>query len=174
MWWRFLACLIATAGVFAGVTFTLRDVYSRGRTAGWDARDAQALRASSDAQRRALMAFRASIAASLAADAQEASRAEKTRIVYRTIRESIPAHVTPEIDRRYPLPAGLVRVYDASLGLSAAGADATGLADDAPSAVVASRAAAIFTDNGEACRDAADRLTAFQDLVRGQPGYRGP
>lgn len=67
---------------------------------------------------------------------------EETRAIYltRTIVERIPAHVTPETDRRYPLPCGLVRLHDAGIlaadpaRLAAPGCEA----DDEPAPATAS------------------------------------
>ena len=68
--------------------------------------------------------------------------AEETRAVYltRTIVERIPDHVTPETDRNYPLPCGLVRLHDSGiLAADPAALAATGCeADDEPAPASAS------------------------------------
>lgn len=68
--------------------------------------------------------------------------AEQSRTIYltRTIVERIPAHVTPEIDRDYPLPCGLVRLHDAAiLGADPAAIAAAGCeTDDEPAPATAS------------------------------------
>ena len=76
----------------------------------------------------------------------EAAQA-RTRIIYRDIIREVPVYVTPETDRRYPLPVGFVRVLDrAARGPEAALADAAGEFDDRPSDVAASDAAGTLVD----------------------------
>lgn len=175
MWPQLLAGAVAAAAILGAQTVALSTAYAKGDAAGYARRDAMAWKAATEASERARQAEREQAARVVAADAAEASRAAQSRIVYRTIREAIPSHVTPEIDRRYPVSVQLARLYDASLGLSAlADLDAPGQLDGAAATVPASDAARVFTDNGEACRDSADRLLALQALVRGQAGYRGP
>jgi hypothetical protein len=74
----------------------------------------------------------------------EASQA-RTRIIYRDIIREVPVYVSPETDRRYPLPVGFVRVLDAAAGQTTV-PDGPRQSDDDPSAVTASVAAGVLTD----------------------------
>lgn len=74
----------------------------------------------------------------------EAAQA-RTRIVYRDIIREVPVYVSPETDRRYPLPVGFVRVLDAAAGQTTV-PDGPRQSDDDPSAVTASVAAGVLTD----------------------------
>lgn len=74
----------------------------------------------------------------------EAAQA-KTRIIYRDIIREVPVYVSPETDRRYPLPVGFVRVLDAAAGQTTV-PDGPRQSDDDPSAVTASVAAGVLTD----------------------------
>lgn len=96
--------------------------------------------------------------------------AERIRFVYRTITKEIRTSVTPDIDRSFPLPVGLLRVHDAAaLGVPTANIPApAGQPDDAASGVKASDLAAAITENYGACRLDAQTLTDLQDWVRRQ------
>lgn len=68
-----------------------------------------------------------------------------------TLIKEIPAHVSPAVDARYPLPVGLVRMWNASaLGVDVSSVPlAPGQSDDSPSGTKASDLAGRFTeDNG--------------------------
>ncbi len=81
------------------------------------------------------------------------------------LQKEIPLALPPSTDRAYPLPVGLVRVFDASilgLPLSAVPDDA-GRADDAPSPVTDSEAASVFADNNKECLVDRERLVRLQD-----------
>src|SRR4051812_45982453 len=135
MWWRFLVCLVAVGAVFLGTFAALRGAYAAGDKAGWERRNGAALSADLGRSEAARKVEAQARIAGAHVDAQHAEAAERIRVVYRTTREEVPAHVTPAIDARYPLPLGLVRLHDAAvLGVPAGGLlDPAGRADDAAS-----------------------------------------
>lgn len=154
--------------------------FTGGYTYAWSRQEATIQRMRADEAKRQTAAVEAALAHERATrkitESVESSAAavqERVRIVYRTITRKIPVHVTPEIDRRYPLPCGLVRVLDAS----AAGVDpdqvscGPGVADDAPSDVTASEAGQNIAGNYGDARHNAEQLSALQDWVR-QQGLR--
>jgi len=100
----------------------------------------------------------------------ERSSAAVTQIRYvtRTQIEKVPVYVTAETDRRYPLPWGAVRLYDASvLGLDpSALPNPAGEPDDAPSTVAASAFATVATGNNGQCLEDRQRLIDLQQWVR--------
>lgn len=100
--------------------------------------------------------------------AVETARAE-VRIVYRTITERVPVHVTPEIDRDYPVPVGFVRLHDAAAaGSTATLSDSAGQPADAPSGVPLSAVADTVVWNYAGCTDDRARLIGWQDWYREQ------
>ena len=109
---------------------------------------------------------------SLAAGAAEVRAQDRIGIVYRTLREEIPTHVSPETDRRFVLPVGLVRLHDAAArGVELSRVpDPAGEPDDAASRVQPSDLAGAVVDNYGACRADAEQLTALQAWVRRQRG----
>jgi hypothetical protein len=81
------------------------------------ARRRRAQRRSRAREGRASADLRAQQASQKAGGAHEFA-AERVRTVYRTIERKVPTHVTAEIDARFPVPVGFVRVHDAAaLGL---------------------------------------------------------
>jgi hypothetical protein len=159
--WRFLAGLAVAAGLLTGGYFA-------GRSAGWDARDARAKGdqlAATDAQLRDVQAAQRS---GFEAGMRSARRQTEIRETVRLIHDQVPRLVTPDVDRRYPLPVGFVRLVDAA----AAGEvpAAAGPADGEASGVAASRAAAIIGDNYGACRGVAQQLIDLQDWAAKSAG----
>ena len=152
-----------------------------GYTYAWSRQEATIQRMRADTARERLKAVeegraleRAAAKVTARVETAAAEAQERVRVVYRTITRKVPVHVTPDVDRRYPLPCGLVRVLDAA----AAGVDPArvscgpGVADDAPSDVTASEAAANIAGNyGDATANA-EQLRALQDWVRGQGAVR--
>ena len=126
--------------------------------------------AAAEAHNRQVVAQRAQV--SRDAGAAEARAQDRIRIVYRTLREEIPTHVSPETDRRFALPVGLVRLHDAAArGLELSRVpDPAGRADDAASDVRASDLAAAVTGNYGACRADGEQLAALQAWIRRQQG----
>lgn len=104
------------------------------------------------------------------ADKRERAAQERIRTVYRTITKEVPTYVTPEIDRTYPLPVGLVRLHDAAArGVDVSAVpDPAGLADDARATATASDLAGAIVGNYGACRADIEQLTALQAWARGQ------
>jgi hypothetical protein len=91
------------------------------------------------------------------AKAQAAIRAQTS-----ALQQEIPHVLTSEIDARYPLPVGLVRVHDAAaLGLPLT----AGQPDGAPSPVEASRLGETIASNYGECRADQERLIALQAWV---------
>lgn len=93
---------------------------------------------------------------------------DRVRVVHDTthaIQQEIPRYVTPDADRRYPLPVGFVWVHDAAAAGVPLGDRPEGA--DAPSAdVTASAASAVIVGNYGICHETAEQLTALQDFVR--------
>ena len=109
---------------------------------------------------------------SQAASAVEAKAQEHIRIVYRTLRAEIPAYVTPETDRRFALPVGLVRLHDAAArGVEVSRVpDPAERPDGAASGVQPSDLADALVENYGACRADAEQLAALQTWIRRQQG----
>ena len=85
-----------------------------------------------------------------------------------TITRTITHVITPEVDRKYLVPIGLVRVLDASASGQALDANATGRADDAATPVAMSQLAGVISDNYGACRANAVQLEQLQAWIRQQ------
>lgn len=171
---RFFAPVVAALAAFA-LGFT------GGYTYAWSRQEAtiQRMKAeTAETQKRAVEAARAQERAAAkitgAVETTSAEVQERVRVVYRTITRKVPVHVTPEIDRRYPLPCGFIRVLDAA----AARVDpdrvscGPGVPDDAPSDVTASEAGSNIAGNyGDATANA-EQLRALQSWVREQEALR--
>ncbi len=102
--------------------------------------------------------------------AQARAVAVETQIRWRTrtIIQEAPLVLTPDTDRRYPLPVGFVRLYDASLlgrDLSAI-PDPAGRPDDAPSGIAPSAAGAVVAGNNGECLADRARLIGLQQWIR--------
>lgn len=166
--WRFILGGLGAVAIVGGA-------YKLGSDSGWARRDASALTADLGRERGAHLADLAALAASQTAGGEHQLAAERVRTVYRAIERELPAHVTADIDARFPVPVGFVRVHDAAaLGLSVADVhDPAGRADDAASELAASDAARVITGNYEACADNAERLGAWQSWWRGQLASTG-
>lgn len=88
----------------------------------------------------------------------------------RTILKEIPIYVTPEADRRFAVPNGLVRLHDAAaLGVDpAALPNPTGEPDDAASEVAASAFGSAVADNYGTCNEVIEKYGQLQSWVRQQ------
>lgn len=156
--WKGYAAVLAV-GLMLGAagTWQVRD---------WMAAEAEAKQTRADLRGAIRVGERTQQAAVITQDvgaAVETARAE-TRIVYRTIIERIPVHVTPEIDRDYPVPVGFVRLHDAAArGSAPALSDGAGQPDDAPSGVPLSAVADTVVGNYASCTDDRARLIGWQD-----------
>lgn len=93
---------------------------------------------------------------------------ERIRIVYRTLYREVPRVLTPEVDRDYPLPVGLIRLHDAAAAGAPLVPDAAGRADDAPSEVAASDLAGAVVDNYETAHQCRATVLAWQAWWREQ------
>ncbi|MEO6377081.1 MAG: hypothetical protein ABIO37_03560 [Caulobacteraceae bacterium] len=130
----------------------------------------QRVAAAAEAHNKQLTLQRAEV--SRDASVAEAKAQGRIRIVYRTLREEIPTYVTPETDRRFALPVGLVRLHDAAargVALSRV-PDPAGEPDGAASSVQPSDLAAAITDNYGACRADSEQLAALQAWIGRQQG----
>lgn len=105
-----------------------------------------------------------------AASAQET--AVQTVIRTRTITLTREVHdvITPAVDQRYPLPNGLIRLYDASaLGLDlSAVPNPAGQSDDAASGVNASQAGTVFVANNGTCLGIRSKLVGLQAWIKAE------
>ncbi len=104
-----------------------------------------------------------------AVGAHAAAQAVKIQTVTKEVIRYVPQILTPDIDHRYPLPVGFVRVHDAGVAgdLSTLSKPA-GEPDDAPSDVTASEAAVVIAANYGSCAETSGRLIALQDWVNQQ------
>jgi hypothetical protein len=122
----------------------------------------------------ALAAASAATQASLAADFEaSAARADVQRVIVyadrvrvvhdtiTTIRKEIPRHVTPEVDRAFPLSVGFVRVLDAAAAGVPIAEDSQRL-DAQASTVAPSDAASVVAGNYGSCLENAATLEAVQ------------
>lgn len=85
-----------------------------------------------------------------------------------TITKEITRVITPEVDHRYPLPWGFVRLYNAAALGAIPDAIATGGADDASTSIALSDVAASINDNFTACHANAEQLRSVQQWIREQ------
>lgn len=91
--------------------------------------------------------------------------AKTNKIQYRTreVIRYVPQVITPETDRRYPLPYSALRLYDSSLGLSEL-AGASGEPDDAPAPIATSNAFAIIAANNGECLGWREQVIGWQQF----------
>lgn len=126
------------------------------------------LAAEAAAKRRAQAINARQAAINAQASAKEAAAQRRIRYVTRTIAKEIPTILTPEVDRRFPLSVGFVRVFDAAaLGVDlSALPDPAGQPDDSASPVKPSSAASIVNADFGECHLDQERLTGLQEWVR--------
>lgn len=95
-------------------------------------------------------------------------------VVNKEIIREVPRYITPAIDKRYPIPVGLERVYDASIyGVPVSAIpDPTGKPDDSPSRFSASQFGAVAAENNGSCLVIREQLTALQGWVNEQRALR--
>lgn len=165
---RILAGLVAAVALAGGVYVALQRERAQGYQAGWDARETKAQATDAAAARAQLRGFQDGAALAARVGAEHANAVRIIEVGARALAVEIPKHVTPEIDRRYPLPVGLVRVHDAAVaGLDvSAVADPLGRPDDAASSVAASDAGQVLNDNYAGCRADQDALRKWQEIGR--------
>ncbi len=143
-WWIPALALLAALLVFQA---------QRNQIIHADLRASQAKLATARADLRKATAAQA-VTATVAADVER--RQVVVRYVTRTLIEKVPVYVSPEVDRRYPLPVGLVRLHDAAARGEADLPGPAGEPDDAPSGTPASALAQTLIGNyGDyyACRE---------------------
>lgn len=91
-----------------------------------------------------------------------AAREAEVRTVTRTIVEKVPIYVTPEADRRSPVPLGFVRLHDAAASGAPAVPFGPGESADTPSGVALSAAGATIFGNYGECRGWREQLIGWQ------------
>lgn len=109
-------------------------------------------------------------------EADDAQKQQQIRTVYRTLEREVPVHVTPEVDRQFPVSDRLVGVLDRALAVPAV-PDAAGSADDAPaapSAVAESDLGAWATQVIEQYNSTRQQLIDLQAWVQAQRAGRIP
>lgn len=81
--------------------------------------------------------------------------------------QKVPAYVTPQVDLRFPVPVGAIRLLNAaSLGLDlSAVPDPAGRADDAPSGVALSTVVDGGVANAGACRQDDQQLSDLEAWI---------
>jgi len=84
--------------------------------------------------------------------------------------EEVHTHVTPEIDRDYPVPCGFVRVFNAATHGPIP--DPAGCPDGAPSGIALSAVGETETRNDGQYDQVADQLRALQEWVRQQQAVK--
>jgi hypothetical protein len=118
--------------------------------------------------------------ASAQIDAHDAAAQTVIQTQTKTILKEIPIYVTPQIDARFALANAFVRVHDAAAGGLDVSAvpSAAGAADDSPSLVTPSHAAAVIALNYGDCRADAQQLSDLEDWARqmqaAQQSFGGP
>jgi hypothetical protein len=96
--------------------------------------------------------------------------AAKIQTQGQALAKEIPAHVTPQMDARFAVPVGAVRLLDAAaLGVDVSAVpDPAGKPDDAPSGIVFSSAVAGLAANDKACRLDDQQLIDLQTWLNHQ------
>lgn len=162
-----IACAVSLAlGAFGG--WTVNGWRLQGRIDRIEKSYAEASRL---AEERARKAERKAAEASAEADQKAVEIVERIRVETRTITKEVPVYVSPEVDTRFALPAGLVRLHD-----HAATGDLSGLSDTArdpdaasgfaePSPVKASEFGTAIVENYGTCRADQARLNALQNWL---------
>lgn len=123
--------------------------------------DARAARAEADAAAWEASAARADVK-------RITTYVDRLRVIHDTtaaITKDIPRYVTPETDRRYPLPVGFVRLHDAA-ATGVPIVESPGDLDAARSEVTLYAAAEVIVDNYGTCHAIAEQLSGLQDWVR--------
>jgi hypothetical protein len=96
------------------------------------------------------------------------AKVEKARVEIRTITKTItreiPVVLTPEVDRTFRLPNGLVRLHDAAaLGVAPVAGPAS-QPDDGPSPVAPSQFAGVITDNYGVCHELRAQVVGWREF----------
>jgi hypothetical protein len=85
-----------------------------------------------------------------------------------TITREVTHVITPEVDRRYLVPTGLVRVLNASASGEDLDANAAGISNDTAASIAMSDVAISISNNYTNCRANAEQLEALQEWLREQ------
>lgn len=93
------------------------------------------------------------------------NQAEKIRVVTKTIVKEIPKVITNEVDNKYPLSNGFVRLHDSSTSGVLIPEDPS-RPDGGSSSVKESNAIGTISDNYESCKITRERLIALQKIVK--------
>lgn len=123
----------------------------------WDLADA--LRDKSIAERKLRVADKVATVVTRYVD-----RVQIVREAGETIIKEVPVYVTQEADRRCPVPAGFVRLWNGANRGELPTPD--GAADEAASAVVLSDIAAQHGREAKQCRETEEQLIELQNAVR--------
>lgn len=99
-------------------------------------------------------------------ETQYRDRIQKIYVQGEQIEKSIPAVLTPDVDRRLPLPAGFVRILDAAWAGAPVGPAVD--SDREPASVPPSVVAANETDNATSCLVWRERVFAWRKFYAGQ------
>jgi hypothetical protein len=120
------------------------------------------------AGQRAVGVQRAQASISAAAGVAEQAAQVRIRTVYRTLTQEVPGVLTPEIDRVFDLPVGLLRVHDAAArGVDLSDVpDPAGRPDDAAAGVAVSAVGQALVANYGACHADQERLAALQAWLK--------
>lgn len=150
--------VIGGALIALGLTFA--GGYIKGRYDGWELSEAghavAALKQAAEARRT-----EAKAQAAIADAERRVIEAQNTiRVETRTIVERVRVHVTPETDRRYPLPCGLIRVHDAAAtGTPVSETAIPGCqSDTAPAPIAASDFGTVIAQNYGQYRELAEQM----------------
>lgn len=151
--WRFLAVGFVVGALTSGVGV-------------WWLRDQMAAHSEVRQAREVVRTIVRQGAVTTRVETRYVARAAEVRTVTRTITREIP-HVLPvEVDQRFPLPNGFVRLHDAAaLGTVP---DTASVPDGAASDVTASEAASVIVDNYGTYYQTREQLLALQDWIRQQ------
>lgn len=158
--YRILAGVLLLIGALVGGFFAGRHVTMQ----AWNA--AKAHQQAAVATHEAL-ATRITLDVALKYDARIGAIHATTRQLAR----EVPIYVTHDEDRRYPIPVGFVRLYDAAAeGVPLP--DTAGPADASPSATPLSAVAGNLVSNYGACHAIRAQLVGLQGWVRRQAGAK--
>jgi len=162
--------LIATLVAVLAVLALLFAVHHHGFEAG--VAHEKAAQAARVAKERKAVVKREAAADRITQDVGTKAETRQAQIRWRTqtlIRE-VPVYVTPETDRRFAVPVGLVRLHDAAaLGVDPATLpDPAGRPDDAASGVAPSTLGATLAGNYGTCLAELDRFRMLQSWIEQQ------
>jgi hypothetical protein len=128
------------------------------------------IEADKEAVRKAVEKARQTEAKGVTISTETGAKVEKARVEIRTITKTItreiPVVLTPEVDRTFRLPNGLVRLHDAAALGIAPSAGPAGQPDDGPSPVAPSQLAGAITDNYGICHELRAQVDGWQSFYK--------